>query len=562
MLSNITVDGRASVQTILLGQPQFRPILASPDLEQLRQRVLASYHLGPLTEGETRAYIEHRLKTVGWNDDPHWEEAAFVPVYRQTGGIPRRINTLCSRVLLFGALEETHTITGDDGRANRRRAGPGPGCWAGHRAAVASRGRMTGAPPPGRAAAPDGSTGTGRRPAGAGVSAGCWTCWDPAAETRYERPARICNAMTVDVEDYFQVQAFAHCIRRADWDAIRRAGRGQHRPHPGAVRRGRGARRRSSPWAGSRSAIRRMVRRIVAAGHELASHGWDHTRADCAGSGGVPRRRAATPAVLEDIGGVPVTGYRAATFSIGARQSWAFTVLAEEGYRYSSSVNPIRHDLYGMPDAPRMPFPAGRTGAAGNPDDHGAPRRPQLAVLRRRLFPAAARRRLARAGAGEPERRQAGHLLFPSVGDRSRTSRASPDCGWKSRLRHYTNLVAHGGEAGPAAARLRLGPHGPGVRRPARRSARTQPATQPRRGLTRRDLASMPLRVRHWMTPAAGLGCLCRGEPGGTFFHRAAWAQGDRDRLRPPHALHLRRTGRCDHRRAAAGAGADVAVRQ
>ncbi len=112
MLSNITVDGRASVQTILLGQPQFRAILANPDLEQLRQRVLASYHLGPLTEAETRAYIEHRLKRVGWNNDPHWEDAAFSYVFRFTGGIPRRINTLCSRVLLYGAIEEAHSITG------------------------------------------------------------------------------------------------------------------------------------------------------------------------------------------------------------------------------------------------------------------------------------------------------------------------------------------------------------------------------------------------------------------------------------------------------------------
>jgi general secretion pathway protein A len=113
MLSNITVDGRASVQTILLGQPQFRPILASRDVEQLRQRVLASYHLGPLSEAETRGYIEHRLKMVGWSDDPHWDDAAFSAVFRQTGGIPRRINTLCSRVLLFGALEETQVITAE-----------------------------------------------------------------------------------------------------------------------------------------------------------------------------------------------------------------------------------------------------------------------------------------------------------------------------------------------------------------------------------------------------------------------------------------------------------------
>ncbi|MBV9250925.1 MAG: AAA family ATPase, partial [Acetobacteraceae bacterium] len=112
MLSNITVDGRASLQTILLGQPQFRAILASPDVEQLRQRVLASYHLGPMTEAETRSYIEHRLKRVGWKGDPRWEDAAFTWVFKQTGGIPRRINTLCSRILLYGALEEAHIITG------------------------------------------------------------------------------------------------------------------------------------------------------------------------------------------------------------------------------------------------------------------------------------------------------------------------------------------------------------------------------------------------------------------------------------------------------------------
>ena len=113
MLSNITVDSRASVQTILLGQPQFRPMLAGSELEQLRQRVLASYHLGPLSEPETRGYVEHRLRTVGWVDDPHWDEAAFSLVHRFTGGIPRRINTLCTRILLYGALEEAHEVRGE-----------------------------------------------------------------------------------------------------------------------------------------------------------------------------------------------------------------------------------------------------------------------------------------------------------------------------------------------------------------------------------------------------------------------------------------------------------------
>lgn len=113
MLSNITRDGRASLQTILLGQPQFRAMLAGKPLEQLRQRVLASYHLGPLSEAETRAYVEHRLRTVGWTGDPRWTDDAFPALFARTGGLPRRINTLCARVLLYGALEETHTLTAE-----------------------------------------------------------------------------------------------------------------------------------------------------------------------------------------------------------------------------------------------------------------------------------------------------------------------------------------------------------------------------------------------------------------------------------------------------------------
>lgn len=111
MLSNLTEGGRASLQTILAGQPEFRRMLASPDLDQLRQRVLASYHLGPLSRAETRAYILHRLTTAGWHGNPHWEDAAFDVVHEHSGGIPRRINRLCARVLLYAALEESSTIT-------------------------------------------------------------------------------------------------------------------------------------------------------------------------------------------------------------------------------------------------------------------------------------------------------------------------------------------------------------------------------------------------------------------------------------------------------------------
>jgi general secretion pathway protein A len=113
MLSNITENGRASLQTILLGQPQFRRMLASPDLSQLRQRVLASYHLGPLAEDETRSYVGHRLVMVGWAGNPRITEGAFTAIHRHSSGIPRRINRLCSRVLLCGALEQTSEITAE-----------------------------------------------------------------------------------------------------------------------------------------------------------------------------------------------------------------------------------------------------------------------------------------------------------------------------------------------------------------------------------------------------------------------------------------------------------------
>jgi len=110
MLSNFQLGGKALLQSFLLGQPEFRKTLAKDDLEQLRQRVIASYHLGPLDLPETRAYIEHRLQLVGWTDDPEFTDAAHAQIHEHTGGVPRRINALCSRVLLNGFLEELHVI--------------------------------------------------------------------------------------------------------------------------------------------------------------------------------------------------------------------------------------------------------------------------------------------------------------------------------------------------------------------------------------------------------------------------------------------------------------------
>ncbi len=110
MLSNIVVDKTMALQSFLLGQPQFRAILGSPRLEQLRQRVTAAYHLGPLNEDETKSYVEHRLGRADWKGDPQFSADCFPLIYRHTGGVPRQINALCSRLLLFGFLEELHVL--------------------------------------------------------------------------------------------------------------------------------------------------------------------------------------------------------------------------------------------------------------------------------------------------------------------------------------------------------------------------------------------------------------------------------------------------------------------
>ena len=169
------------------------------------------------------------------------------------------------------------------------------------------------------------------------------------------RDSSMPNAMTVDVEDYFQVQAFAHCVRRSEWEIFPiRVEANVDRILCQFDRAGIHATFFTLGWIAERHPA--MVRRIVAAGHELASHGWDHTRADCQKPDVFRRDVRQSRMVLEDIGGVPVTGYRAATFSIGLRNQWAFGVLRDEGYQYSSSVNPIAHDLYGMANGPRIPF--------------------------------------------------------------------------------------------------------------------------------------------------------------------------------------------------------------
>lgn len=110
MLSNMHFKGKILLQVFLLGQSEFRDVLRHPNLEQVRQRITASYHLAHLDANETQGYIEHRLHKVDWKEDPIFTREAYQAIFDCTHGVPRRINTLCDRLLLFGFLEEKHTI--------------------------------------------------------------------------------------------------------------------------------------------------------------------------------------------------------------------------------------------------------------------------------------------------------------------------------------------------------------------------------------------------------------------------------------------------------------------
>ncbi len=165
----------------------------------------------------------------------------------------------------------------------------------------------------------------------------------------------ISNAMTVDVEDFFQVEAFARTLPRDRWDTFeRRVEANTDGILAQMAQAGAYGTFFTLGWIAERHPA--LVRRIVAAGHELASHGYGHQRVDTISPEAFADDITRAKSILEDIGGVAVTGYRAPTFSIGPRTPWAAEALLAAGYHYSSSVYPVRHDLYGDPDAPRTPF--------------------------------------------------------------------------------------------------------------------------------------------------------------------------------------------------------------
>lgn len=163
----------------------------------------------------------------------------------------------------------------------------------------------------------------------------------------------ITNAMTVDVEDYFQVSAFEPYIAKNQWDSL------PHRVESNTDKilelfqtRGIKATFFTLGWVAER--YPELIKRILTEGHELACHGYEHIRVTEQTPAEFRNDVARTKKLLEDLSGKEVKGYRAASYSIGKNNLWALDILQEEGFKYSSSIYPVKHDLYGMPDAPRF----------------------------------------------------------------------------------------------------------------------------------------------------------------------------------------------------------------
>ena len=248
----------------------------------------------------------------------------------------------------------------------------------------------------------------------------------------------ITNALTIDVEDYFQVSAFAPYIRRDEWDTREcRIERNVNRILDMLADCDTQATFFTLGWVAER--YPQIVRRIVAEGHELASHGYGHERASDLTEAAFTTDVTRAKKLLEDIAGVPVLGYRAPSFSIGTGNLWAFDVLARAGHRYSSSIYPIQHDHYGMPDSPRFAYRLGsgmleipvttlRMGKRNLPSSGGG---------YFRLLPYAVSRWMLRR-VNRQDRESAVFYFHPWEIDPGQPRVAGIDA--KTRFRHYVNI--------------------------------------------------------------------------------------------------------------------------
>lgn len=174
-------------------------------------------------------------------------------------------------------------------------------------------------------------------------------------EQKYMVKDQIINGLTIDIEDWFQVGAFEDVIDRADWNSLAvRVDRNTNHLLDMCAQMGVKASFFALGWVAVRHPA--LMRRIVEEGHELGSHGWAHRRVFTMTPDQFTRDIADARKALEDACGLRVIGYRAPSFSIDARTPWAHPIMAEQGYRYSSSVAPITHDHYGWRGAPRFAF--------------------------------------------------------------------------------------------------------------------------------------------------------------------------------------------------------------
>ena len=177
-----------------------------------------------------------------------------------------------------------------------------------------------------------------------------------AASTTLPGPKGLRNALTIDVEDYFQVSAFAPYIQRSEWNTREcRVERNVNRILDLLAEKNTHATFFTLGWIAER--YPQLVKRIVREGHEVASHGYGHERASDMSEDAFYSDVHLAKVILEDLSGQQVRGYRAPSFSIGAQNLWAFDTLLRAGYHYSSSIYPIKHDHYGMPDSPRFAYP-------------------------------------------------------------------------------------------------------------------------------------------------------------------------------------------------------------
>jgi polysaccharide deacetylase family protein (PEP-CTERM system associated) len=248
----------------------------------------------------------------------------------------------------------------------------------------------------------------------------------------------ITNALTIDVEDYFQVSAFAPYIRRNEWDSREcRVERNVDRILEMLAHQGTQATFFTLGWVAER--YPQLVHRIVAGGHELASHGYGHQRASDLSPAEFLEDVSRAKKILEDLGGAPVLGYRAPSFSIGTGNLWAFDSLAQAGYRYSSSVYPIKHDHYGMPDSPRFAYqlPNGLLEVPVTTVRMGQRNLPSSGGGYFRLLPYAVSRWLLRR-VNREDRQAAVFYFHPWEIDVGQPRVAGIDS--KTRFRHYVNI--------------------------------------------------------------------------------------------------------------------------